>query len=283
MDNTKTGCLIKALRKEKGMTQKELADRLHVTDRAVSKWERGLCAPDLALLEPLAQTLGVSIVELLQGERTASGGGGASAEDAARSLLSYTQGELRRKLKAFRTRYAAAAAACLALLLLLGGFLLWRKGYFSVIDRCPSPDGGYTATVYGRDIFGSDPLPPEAVSLLVERPDGARTRLAYGDCVYQGLWWSPDSQKYVLSLRYGGQTRLALAWMEGGSEQNLSAILPFGEEEAEYQFLQWSADSTAMLLCYAYPEAGGPVRRGYFWYDCQTGRCSAPFALEGQR
>lgn len=42
MDNMKTGQLIRDLRKEKGMTQKELADKLHITDRAVSKWERGL-------------------------------------------------------------------------------------------------------------------------------------------------------------------------------------------------------------------------------------------------
>ena len=43
MDNMKTGQLIRDLRKEKGMTQKELADKLHITDRAVSKWER-VCA-----------------------------------------------------------------------------------------------------------------------------------------------------------------------------------------------------------------------------------------------
>ena len=41
MDNVKTGAFIKECRKEKNMTQKELADLLHVTDRAVSKWERG--------------------------------------------------------------------------------------------------------------------------------------------------------------------------------------------------------------------------------------------------
>ena len=54
MDAIKTGTLIAQARREKGMTQKELADRLHITDRAVSKWERGLCAPDLSTLEPLA-------------------------------------------------------------------------------------------------------------------------------------------------------------------------------------------------------------------------------------
>ena len=64
MDNLQTGAFIWELRKEQGMTQKELADRLHITDRAVSKWERGLCAPDISLLESLAETLGVSILEL---------------------------------------------------------------------------------------------------------------------------------------------------------------------------------------------------------------------------
>ena len=68
MDNTKTGLLIKELRKGKGMTQKELAEMLHITDRAVSKWERGLCAPDIALLEPLAGILGCSVLDLIAGK-----------------------------------------------------------------------------------------------------------------------------------------------------------------------------------------------------------------------
>ena len=54
------------------MTQRELADRLHVTDKAVSKWETGKGFPDLKLLEPLAQALDVSLVELLQGARSPS-------------------------------------------------------------------------------------------------------------------------------------------------------------------------------------------------------------------
>lgn len=48
MDPVKTGTLIRALRKERNMTQKDLAEHLHITDRAVSKWERGLCAPDIS-------------------------------------------------------------------------------------------------------------------------------------------------------------------------------------------------------------------------------------------
>ena len=72
MDNIHFGQFVAQLRKEQGLTQKELADRLHVTDKAVSKWETGKGFPDLKLLEPLAQALDVSLVELLQGERTSS-------------------------------------------------------------------------------------------------------------------------------------------------------------------------------------------------------------------
>lgn len=68
MDKEKTGRLIAAARKEQGLTQKELARRLHVSDRAVSKWERGAGFPDVTLLEPLAETLHLQVLDLLHGE-----------------------------------------------------------------------------------------------------------------------------------------------------------------------------------------------------------------------
>ena len=72
MDHLKMGSFIAELRKGKNMTQRELADRLHVTDKAVSKWETGKGFPDVKILEPLAQELDVSLVELLKGERQQS-------------------------------------------------------------------------------------------------------------------------------------------------------------------------------------------------------------------
>ena len=68
MDLQKTGQLIRRRREARGITQKALAEALHVTDKAVSKWERCLSCPDVALLEPLAGQLGISVAELLQGE-----------------------------------------------------------------------------------------------------------------------------------------------------------------------------------------------------------------------
>ena len=65
MDALETGKRIQELRKAHGWTQKELAERLHGTDNSVSKWERGLNYPDMAMLEPLANTLDTTVVELL--------------------------------------------------------------------------------------------------------------------------------------------------------------------------------------------------------------------------
>lgn len=59
------GDVIAALRKEKGMTQKDLADQLNITDKAVSKWERNAACPDTALIPKLAEILGISIEELM--------------------------------------------------------------------------------------------------------------------------------------------------------------------------------------------------------------------------
>ncbi|MBO5937465.1 MAG: helix-turn-helix transcriptional regulator [Clostridia bacterium] len=69
MNNKTTGSFISARRKELSLNQKQLAEKLGVTDKAVSKWETGRSAPDIALLEPLARELGVSVVEILQGEK----------------------------------------------------------------------------------------------------------------------------------------------------------------------------------------------------------------------
>lgn len=61
MDAKKFGTFIATLRKENNMTQVELAQKLQVTDKAVSKWERGLGFPDINTIEPLADALGVSL------------------------------------------------------------------------------------------------------------------------------------------------------------------------------------------------------------------------------
>ena len=69
MDNKKFGDFIKELRKEKQLTQKELGEKLNITDKAISKWERGLSFPDIAVLKDIAEFFEIDISELLNGER----------------------------------------------------------------------------------------------------------------------------------------------------------------------------------------------------------------------
>ena len=66
MANKSMGEIISTLRKEKGMTQKDIADQLGITDKAVSKWERDIAFPDTATIPKLAEILGVSVEDLLQ-------------------------------------------------------------------------------------------------------------------------------------------------------------------------------------------------------------------------
>ena len=68
MDCMKVGKLILQLRTEKGLTQKQVADQLNISNKTISKWECGLGCPDVSLWEELANVLGADILKLLQGE-----------------------------------------------------------------------------------------------------------------------------------------------------------------------------------------------------------------------
>lgn len=68
MSNKNLGEMISSLRKEKNMTQNDLAEKMNVTDKAVSKWERNLSCPDVNSIPKLAEVLGVSVEELLNAQ-----------------------------------------------------------------------------------------------------------------------------------------------------------------------------------------------------------------------
>lgn len=73
MDNVKIGQLILRLRKENNMTQLQLAEKMGISDKAVSKWERGLGCPDIELLTELAEIFNVDLEKLLSGEINSNG------------------------------------------------------------------------------------------------------------------------------------------------------------------------------------------------------------------
>lgn len=113
------GAFIAENRREKEMTQQQLADRLHVTDKAVSKWERGLCYPDLTLMEELAAALDLTVTELMACQRQTEEP--SEKEDAAvHTLLDISGSALKHQRK---TIWLRAVAALLLVLALAGGAL----------------------------------------------------------------------------------------------------------------------------------------------------------------
>lgn len=121
MDKKKTGALIAAIRKEKGLTQEQLGEKLYVTGKAVSKWERGDSAPGVDLLEKLAAELDITVTELLAGERVAREDLNEKAQQLALTML-------RQEKRAIcRTLLLAALAVLLAVVLVLD---LWGPAIF---------------------------------------------------------------------------------------------------------------------------------------------------------
>lgn len=119
------GAFLAQLRKERGMTQKDLAERLFVSDKAVSKWERGLSLPDVSLLQPLADLMGVTISELLRGRRIEAETPltAREADDLVSGALRLTaqeQSERRESRRRWGLRYALGVLVLAAELLFLG-------------------------------------------------------------------------------------------------------------------------------------------------------------------
>ncbi len=119
MDQQKVGEFISLLRKEKGLTQQELAEKLGVTDKAVSKWERGLGCPDISLLVPISEIFDVSINELLAGERR----GELSSLDlnqANREIIEYSSNEIKvNKKKNRNLKFSLSVLVTVLILILL--------------------------------------------------------------------------------------------------------------------------------------------------------------------
>lgn len=145
MDREKTGALIAAARKARGLTQKELAERLHISDRAVSKWERGAGFPDVSLLEPLADALGLSVLDLLRGEEQET----LEPEGTVRRCLALLVRQTKEKT---RKRLGQILGSLLALA--VAGFVL-----FGILDR---------AGVFLRPVS-------QTMTAVVYSPDGELT------------------------------------------------------------------------------------------------------------
>ena len=211
MDREMLGRFIAQRRKERNMTQRELAEALHVTDKAVSKWERGAGCPDISLLEPLAEALELSVDQLLT-YQTAPEEPEAAAEPvtspAVQAVLDLTLEERRARR---RRRWFIAMAVTLSLIVLAVVYVflssLQARGDLFRNESSTSPDGSITVVTYAGS-FGNPSVKVTKPADMQRRwGDGsvnAGMSESYPDTKITGLYWSPDSAYLAFGQKYTG-------------------------------------------------------------------------------
>ena len=147
MDAKKLGQFIAELRKEKGMTQAELASKLHVTDKAVSKWERGLGLPDINSIEPLADALGISVAEVMQAERIQADH--VTQENASEMLTNAFDIVKQQRKQERRHHTIILVGVLLAIVMLFLGDTMGWMGMFFVVAPCLCVTLAISLVIYG--------------------------------------------------------------------------------------------------------------------------------------
>lgn len=248
MDNEKFGQFVRSMRKEKQMTQQQLADRLHLTDKAVSKWERGLSLPDISMLEQLAKELDVSVVELLCGEKKEDRIGKETVEE----LLVDTMSDSLKKEKKERKRWLIllGTVICLAVLTVLYG----KTAINFALDRFSES----SETAYHTSEF----------QIVVKREQKLE-----GCFIYKEPAGQFQSNYHVMEIAYDGSVRELFALEETGMELDRAPLLNM-EDDCLYVLFDGmdNEDRTERI----YRGAIGADPQGFlprlFRYDFQSGQ-----------
>ena len=117
MDQIKVGAFLKDLRKEKGITQEQLAEELGVSGRTISRWETGKNMPDISLLVEIAEFFDVSIPEIIKGERK-SENMKEETKEVAETMSDYAKAEKEQLIKSFRNMSIIGLIALLVYMVL---------------------------------------------------------------------------------------------------------------------------------------------------------------------
>ena len=161
MDPKKTGTIISDARKNMNMTQKELADKLYVSDKAVSKWERGLCFPDISVLIPLTEILNISLYDLLRGERMKK----SEVEETLKNTISYTNNELKRNKKKYTIISSIIIVGVVILSVLSLIFISKNNDIGGIVDR----DTIYDISYYSDYITSVESKDSEKIELIITK------------------------------------------------------------------------------------------------------------------
>lgn len=163
MDLVKIGKYIAGKRKALGMTQKQLAEKLNMSDKSVSKWERGICLPDVSVYMELCEILGISINEFLAGEDIDAENVEKKSED---NIIQVTK-DSKKKQKNLKRILAVVTTFAVIMVLVLGAVFVHKvmqpKNYITAVDRTSAEmktaellsgaDGAYLFNFYAKEEY----------------------------------------------------------------------------------------------------------------------------------
>lgn len=163
MDLVKIGKYIAGKRKALGMTQKQLAEKLNMSDKSVSKWERGICLPDVSVYMELCEILGISINEFLAGEDIDAENVEKKSED---NIIQVTK-DSKKKQKNLKSILALVTTFAVIMVLVLGTVFVHKvmqpKNYIIAVDRTSAEmktaellsgaDGAYLFNFYAKEEY----------------------------------------------------------------------------------------------------------------------------------
>lgn len=163
MDLVKIGKYIAGKRKALGMTQKQLAEKLNMSDKSVSKWERGVCLPDVSVYMELCEILGISINEFLAGEDIDAENVEKKSED---NIIQVTK-DSKKKQKNLKSILALVTTFAVIMVLVLGTVFVHKvmqpKNYITAVDRTSAEmktaellsgaDGAYLFNFYAKEEY----------------------------------------------------------------------------------------------------------------------------------
>ena len=163
MDLVKIGKYIAGKRKALGMTQKQLAEKLNMSDKSVSKWERGICLPDVSVYMELCEILGISINEFLAGEDIDAENVEKKSED---NIIQVTK-DSKKKQKNLKSILAVVTTFAVIMVLVLGAVFVHKvmqpKNYITAVDRTSAEmktaellsgtDGAYLFNFYVKEEY----------------------------------------------------------------------------------------------------------------------------------
>ena len=163
MDLVKIGKYIAGKRKALGMTQKQPAEKLNMSDKSVSKWERGVCLPDVSVYMELCEILGISINEFLAGEDIDAENVEKKSED---NIIQVTK-DSKKKQKNLKSILAVVTTFAVIMVLVLGAVFVHKvmqpKNYITAVDRTSAEmkteellsgaDGAYLFNFYAKEEY----------------------------------------------------------------------------------------------------------------------------------